>query len=56
MDGMSGEMYKSIWNAIPDFLMVFYEKCVGDRYFPPVWNEARVVLLLESPDKVQSNI
>ena len=55
MDGMTGKMYKSIWKAIPDFLMVLYEKYVGDRYLLAVWKEARVVLLLKSPDKIRSD-
>lgn len=54
-DGMNGEMCKAIWQAIPDYLMALFSRCVREGYFPNNWKQARVVILLKSPDKVRSN-
>ena len=55
IDGMTGEMCKSIWKAIPEYLESIFGKCVSEGYFPGTWKSARVVVLLKSPDKVKSN-
>lgn len=55
IDGMTGEMCKSIWKAIPEYLEVIFAKCLSEGYFPRAWKTARVVVLLKSPDRVRSN-
>ena len=55
MDGMTGEMCKSIWKAIPEYLGAIFGRCVSEGYFPGAWKCARVVVLLKSPDRVRSN-
>ena len=55
IDGMTGEMCKSIWKAIPEYLETVFGKCISEGYFPGVWKTARVVVLLKSPDRVRSN-
>lgn len=55
LDGMTGEMCKSIWKAVPEHLGALYNKCVCEGYFPTEWKKARVVVLLKSPNKVKSN-
>ena len=55
LDGLTGEMCKSIWKVIPDSLMAIYERCQKEGYFPTEWKVARVIVLLKSPDKVRSN-
>lgn len=55
IDGMTGEMCKSIWKAIPEYLEAIFAECIGRGYFPDAWKIARVVVLLKSPDKVRSN-
>ena len=52
-DGMIGAVYKSIWKAISEFVMVLYTKCLGEGYLSPRWKEATVVLPLKSADKIQ---
>lgn len=55
IDGMTGEMCKSIWKAIPEYMESVYRKCLSEGYFPRAWKVARVVVLLKSPDRVRSN-
>jgi len=55
LDGFTGEMCKCIWKVIPEYLLALYNKCGSEGYFPSVWKEARVVVLLKSTDKVRSN-
>ena len=55
MDGMTGEMCKSIWKAIPEYLEAIFGKCISEGHFPGAWKCARVVVLLKSPDRVRSN-
>lgn len=55
MDGFTGEMCKCVWNSIPEYMHVLYERCVNDGYFPSEWKCARIVVLLKSPDKIRSN-
>ena len=54
-DGMTGEMCKSIWRAIPEHLFCLFECCMREGVFPADWKVARVVVLLKSPDRVRSN-
>ena len=56
MEGMTKEINKSIWKAISEFLMILFEKCLGEGYSSPVWKDARAMLLLKSPDKTRSNV
>lgn len=56
IDGMTGEMCKSIWKAIPEYLEVLYSRCISEGYFPGAYKRARVVVLLKSPDRVRSNL
>ena len=55
IDGMTGEMCKSIWKAIPEYLESIFGRCISEGYFPEAWKCARVVVLLKSPDRVRSN-
>lgn len=55
MDGITGEMCKSIWKVIPEYLVAIYNRCMDEGYFPFDWKCARVVVLLKSPDKPRSN-
>ncbi len=54
-DGLNGEMCKSMWKFIPEYLEAIYNKCVWEGYFPREWKRARVVPLLKSPDKIRSD-
>ena len=54
-DGLNGEMCKSLWKFIPEYLEAIYNKCVWEGYFPREWKIARVVPLLKSPDKIRSD-
>lgn len=55
MDGMTGQMYKSIWRVMPEYLLAVLSRCVEEGYFPRAWKCARVVVLLKSPERVRSN-
>lgn len=55
MDGITGEMLKSIWKVIPEYLEALYGQCVREGYFPREWKIARVIVLLKSLDKDRSN-
>ncbi|GBP92381.1 Putative 115 kDa protein in type-1 retrotransposable element R1DM [Eumeta japonica] len=55
LDGMTGEMCKSIWKAMPEYLESVFAKCLSEGYFPEAWKKARVVVLLKSPDKDRSD-
>lgn len=55
LDGMTGEMCKSIWKVIPEYLEALYGKCLSEGHFPNVWKKARVIVLLKSPDLPRSN-
>ncbi|KAM8701632.1 hypothetical protein ACLKA7_005239, partial [Drosophila subpalustris] len=55
MDGFTGEMCKSVWNSIPEYMKELYERCVSEGYFPNEWKNAKVIVLLKSPDRIRSN-
>lgn len=55
MDGITGEMCKSIFKAVPEYLEALYGRCVHEGYFPREWKVARVIVLLKSLDKDRSN-
>jgi len=54
LDGVSTEMLRMIWRAIPVWLKRVYDVCLSTGCFPVAWKSARVVVLLKSPDKVRS--
>jgi len=54
-DGFTGEMCKSVWKSIPDYLKELYGRCVNEGYFPHEWKNAKVIVLLKSPDRIRSN-
>lgn len=55
MDGITGEMCKSVWKVVPEYLEALYGRCVHEGYFPREWKAARVIVLLKSVDKDRSN-
>ena len=50
LDGMTGEMCKSIFKALLEYLESVYRRCIGEGYSPEAWKQAKVVVLLKSPD------
>lgn len=55
MDGFTGDVCKSVWRSIPDYMYELYAKCVSEGVFPSEWKCARVFVLLKSPDRIRSN-
>lgn len=55
MDGVSAEMLRAIWRAVPVWMKRMYDVCLNTACFPPAWKTARVVVLLKSPDKPRSD-
>ena len=55
LDGLTGEMVKAIWSAVPEYLFAIFSECVRENYFPLQWKCAKVIVLLKSNDKIRSN-
>lgn len=55
LDGVSAEMLRVIWRAIPEWLKKLYDVCLDTMCFPVTWKTARVVVLLKSPERVRSD-
>lgn len=44
-DGMTGEMCRNIWSAIPSYVECLFEECFRMEHFPEEYKVARVVVL-----------
>lgn len=55
LDGITVEMLRMIWYAIPGCLLRLYNECLKSGYFPDEWKKACVVVLLKSPEKPRSD-
>lgn len=55
IDGMTGEMCRNIWKAIPGYLEAIFARCFTDDYFPTAWKSARIVVLLKSLDRERTS-
>lgn len=55
LDGVSAEMLRAIWRAIPEWLKRIYDVCLSTMCFPVAWKTARVIVLLKSPEKTRSD-
>lgn len=51
LDGITSEMVRRIWYAIPDAIVGLFNRCLADGVFPTRWKEASLVIILKSPDK-----
>jgi Reverse transcriptase (RNA-dependent DNA polymerase). len=51
LDGMSAEIVKRVWLAIPRYMKALYDECLRTNCFPNEWKIAKVIVLLKSPDK-----
>ena len=54
LNGFIGEMVKSVYRAIPQFINLLFTKCFEHGYFPDCWKTARVIVLIKSPLKDKS--
>lgn len=55
LDGITGEMMRAIWAALPRHVMSLYEQCLREGVFPDEWKVGSVVILHKSPDKAIDN-
>lgn len=55
MDGVSAEMFRVVWRAIPEWVKIMYDVCLSTNTFPSMWKTARVIVLLKSPERVRSD-
>lgn len=55
MDGVTAEMLRRIWMAIPEWMKSMYDMCLNSGCFPNEWKIARVIVLLKSLDRVRSD-
>lgn len=55
LDGVTTEMVKRVWMAVPVHLKSLYDECLSKRVFPTAWKKGRVVILLKSPEKVRTD-
>ncbi|KAK2577563.1 hypothetical protein KPH14_012910, partial [Odynerus spinipes] len=55
MDGITAEMLRRIWTAIPEWMKSMYDMCLSSGCFPNEWKIARVIVLLKSPERVRSD-
>lgn len=54
-DGLNGEMCKTLWKFISEYLQAIYNKCVWEGYFARERRSARVVPLLKFHYKIMSD-
>ena len=55
LDGLTAEMLRAVWVAIPGWLMSLYGVCLKYGCFPVEWKKARVVVLPKSLDKPRTD-
>lgn len=54
-DGFTASMVRHVWHAVPDKFRQLLERCRIESEFPSAWKTARLVILLKSPDKDESD-
>lgn len=55
IDGLTGDMWRAAWYALPQYMVELYGECLNTGYFPTAWKAASVVVLLKSPEKPKTN-
>lgn len=55
LDGITGEIMRAIWAALPRHILSLYEQCLREGIFPDEWKVGSVVILLKSPEKARDD-
>lgn len=55
IDGVVGEMVRALWRVAPQHMLLLYHRCLQEGVFPVKWKEARLLVLLKSPDKSRTD-
>lgn len=56
LDGLTSEMFRRVWCAIPEYVKDMYDDCLRYGYFPREWKVGKVITLLKSPEKVKTDV
>lgn len=51
LDGLTGAMARSLWKAIPDWILALFQACVREGVFPEDWKKANLTILLKGQDR-----
>lgn len=54
-DGVDGEMVITLWLAAPELLLMLYQGCLREGYFPVEWKEPRFLDLLKPPEEPKAD-
>lgn len=54
-DGFTASIVRHVWYAVPEVLQQLFERCRLESTFPIVWKISRLVILLKSPEKDQTD-
>lgn len=55
LDGVNAVILRSVYEAIPEYLVRLYEMCFRTGTFPGAWKEARLAILLKGPERDRSD-
>jgi len=47
IDGITGNIYKQAFNAVPSFVTALYNGCLKQGVFPTEWKEARIIPIIK---------
>ena len=50
-DGITGDIYKQVFNTVPTFVTALYNGCLEHGIFPTNWKEAKIIPLLNQDKK-----
>ena len=42
-DGVTGNIYKQVFNTVPTFVTALYNGCLKQGIFPTIWKEAKII-------------
>lgn len=51
LDGKTAPIYKQVFKAIPDTVLMLYNKCLSESRFPKPWKEGNIITFLKAPDR-----
>lgn len=51
LDGKTAPIHKQVFKAIPETVLMLYNKCLNKACFPKAWKEGNVITFLKAPDR-----
>jgi len=55
-DGITGNIYKQVFNTIPTFVTALYNGCLKQGIFPTIWKEAKIIPYIKRGQEKSSQV